>query len=112
MMKFMVTRLFLGCPWDYESFVHPLAHHHMVPPDLKLALDKQSEWSDQQLVDYRIQWCRMWLKRAKELEADEKIDAQARDAHVRSTTANKRLLLTAEILDSLGYEDMEASGAV
>ena len=58
--------------------------------------------------DYRIQWCRKWLKRAKELEADEKIDAQTRDAHVRATTANNRLLLTAEILDSLGYEDMEA----
>ena len=103
-----------GLPWDYESFVakavqvgHPLAHHHTVPPDLKLALDKQTEWSDQQLVDYRIQWCRKWLKRAKELETAEKIDAQTRDAHVRATTANKRVLLAAEILESLGYEDME-----
>ena len=52
-----------------------------------------------------MQWCRKWLKRAKEPEDAERRDAATRPAHVQATTSNKRLLLTQEMLDSVGYED-------
>ena len=53
-------------------------------------------------------WCRKWLVRAKELEEAERADAAQRPAHVRAATHGKRLLLTQEILGSIGYEDKEA----
>eukprot|EP00435_Cladocopium_sp_Y103_P071499 s101_g37.t1 len=108
-------KVVFGLPWECESFIqkacqagHPMMVNHVVPVDLKIALDKHVEWSECKLAEYRMWWCRKWLKRAKELEQAEKEAAQLRPAHVKHTTANKRLLLTEEILASLGYEDVEA----
>ena len=104
-----------GLPWSCEQFIqkaceagHPSAANHAVPRDLQVALDKHMEWSERTLVEYRMSWCRNWLRRAKELESAERLDAAARPVHVKAATSGKRLLLTAEILQSIGYEDMEA----
>ncbi|CAK9112665.1 unnamed protein product [Durusdinium trenchii] len=61
--------------------------------------------SEQQLSEYRMNWCRKWLKRASELRDLEKRDLASRPPHVQMNTASKRLLLTAEILQEIGYED-------
>ena len=94
-----------GLPWSCEQFIqkaceagHPSAANHAVPRDLQVALDKHMEWSERTLVEYRMSWCRNWLRRAKELESAERLDAAARPVHVKAATSGKRLLLTAENL--------------
>jgi len=103
-----------GLPWDCEQFIrkaveagHPSKLNFSVPKDLQLALEKHLTWDEQTLVEYRMHWCRKWLRRAKELEALEQRDADTRPAHVKAATAGKRILLTAEILSSMQYEDGE-----
>jgi len=103
-----------GLPWDCEQFIrkaveagHPSKLNFSVPKDLQLALEKHLTWNEQTLVEYRMHWCRKWLRRAKELEALEQRDADTRPAHVKAATAGKRILLTAEILSSMQYEDGE-----
>ena len=107
-------KVVFGLPWECEQFIskacllgHPAKQNHAVPRDLKEAIAKHVEWSDKTLVEYRMNWCRHWLRRSKELEQAEKDDAAKRPVHVRTTTACKRLLLTQEMLESIAYEDME-----
>ena len=107
-------KVVFGLPWDCQQFVqkacevgHPAAKNHAVPKDLRLAIDKHVQWPESTLAEYRMQWCRKWLKRAKELESDERNDALKRPEHVRRATEGKRILLTEEILKSIDYEDME-----
>ena len=106
-------KVVFALPWDCQRFVqkacevgHPSAKNHAVPKDLQLAIDKHVQWPESTLAEYRMQWCRKWLKRAKELEADERNDALKRPEHVRRATEGKRILLTEEILKSIDYEDM------
>ena len=82
-----------GLPWSCEQFIkqavaagHPSKVNHAVPKDLQVALDKHFEWDEQTLVNYRMQWCRKWLARAKELESAERLDAASRPAHIQSAT--------------------------
>lgn len=103
-----------GLPWECEQFIrkavevgHPARIAFAAPRDLQIALDKHLEWDEQTLVQYRMHWCRKWLKRAKELERAELEDAASRPDHVQKATAGKRLLLTSEILASMDYEDMD-----
>ena len=103
-----------GLPWDCEQFIrkaveagHPSKLSFAVPKDLQLALEKHLTWDEQTLVEYRMHWCRKWLKRAKELEVSEQQDAETRPAHVKAATTGKRILLTAEMLSSMQYEDAE-----
>ena len=107
-------KVVFGLPWECGQFVekacqlgHPAGQNHAVPRDLQMAIDKHVEWSEQTLVEYRLHWCRRWLKRAKELEPLEKADAAGRPDHVKATTQCKRLLLTRELLESINYEDLE-----
>ena len=103
---------FFGLPWTCEQFIkracesgHPAKSNYAVPKDLKVALDKHMEWSEQTLVAYHMGWCGRWLKRAVGLEPLEKADLANRPPHVKAATKNKRLLLTQEIIDGLDYED-------
>ena len=54
-----------------------------MPAELVAAVDKNVCWSDQQLISYRIAWCRKWVVRAKELEELEKEDAEKRSPGVQ-----------------------------
>lgn len=112
--EFPFTAIF-GLPWTPENFLkracelgHPALVDMGVPEDLDIALERHMEWNDQQLVKYRTDWCKHWLKRATELEALEKADRVQRPPHIRENTAGKRLLLTQEMLESIQYEDMDA----
>ena len=103
-----------GLPWDCEQFIskaveagHPSKLSFAVPKDLQLALEKHLIWDKQTLVEYRMHWCRKWLKRSKKLEVSEQQDAETRPAHVKAATAGKRILLTPEILSSMQYEDVD-----
>ena len=104
-----------GLPWSVEAFIekacvagHPRHFCNQVPVELKEAIDKHVEWNDAQLGKYRVDWCKEWLKRATELEKLEAEDRLKRPPHVQAATRDKRVLLTEEILASLGYEDPEA----
>ena len=87
---------------------HPLLREAGLQSDLQGAIDKHMEWSNLQMCNYRIAWCRKWIKRAKELEPAEKESASKRHPVVAEITKNKRLLLTQEILEGFGYEDVSA----
>ena len=104
-----------GLPWDCESFLHkafsvghPAAYKHKMPPDLQLALDKHWELDESAMARHRTEWCRRWVKRAQELDEAEKQDRAKRPEHIQRATVCKRILLTEEILNSIGYEDMDA----
>eukprot|EP00435_Cladocopium_sp_Y103_P025849 s3652_g6.t1 len=104
-----------GLPWTCEGFIaqacssgHPAAKDMGVPFDLEAAVCRNVEWNEVQLSSYRIAWCRKWLARAHELDALEREDAKSRHPAVAELTAGKRLLLTKELLEDVGYEDTAA----
>ena len=100
-----------GLPWDYNNFIkkaaelgHPANFCKTVPADIQDAVDFHASYSFAKVSEYRLEWCKTWLKRAAQLNKLEKKDAAMRS----STTAKKRLRLTREILESLQYEDVGA----
>ena len=104
-----------GLPWDVDSFVqracqagHPLQANHRLSRDLEIALQRQLEMNEAQLSKHRHDWCKYWLKRAVELDPAEKETQAKLVEHVREAVAGKRLLVTREILESIGYEDCDA----
>ena len=102
-----------GLPRSWESFVekaigsqHPFLKGTGVPWELREAIGKHVEWSNEQLCKYRLDWCKKWMQRAKELDPFEKQSIDTRPSHVAEVTGGKRILLTEEILKDLGYDDM------
>ena len=103
-----------GLPWTCETFIrqackagHPLLSGHQVPGDLQVALEKNLEWDDCTMSEYRAHWCKKWLRRALELKEMERADAERRPHHVKENTRQKQILVTEEILQELGYEDVQ-----
>eukprot|EP00435_Cladocopium_sp_Y103_P074642 s107_g50.t1 len=97
-----------GLPWTNEGFIeqackvgHPAARDMGVPTDLEAAVRKNVEWSNLQMCNYRIAWCRKWMTRAKE-------SAKRRRPAVAEPTSGKRILLAREMLKDAKYEDIEA----
>eukprot|EP00435_Cladocopium_sp_Y103_P030339 s465_g7.t1 len=106
-----------GLPWTCEAFIeqacktgHPAARDMGVPADLAIAVHKNVEWSELQMSNYRIAWCRKWIAREHALDAAEKEDAKTRHPAVAELTAGKRILLMREMLADVQYEDIEALG--
>ena len=104
-----------GLPWTCESFIsqacktgHPALKEMGVPPELAEAVSRNVQWTDLQMSNFRIAWCRKWMKRAHELEPLERLAASKRHPAVAELTANKRLLLTEEMLQEIGYADVGA----
>ncbi len=102
-----------GLPWTWDSFVkkavdsqHPFLKSNGVPWELQLAIDKHLEWTDEQLSQYRLDWCKRWLIQAKELDTFEKQAVSARPSHVAELTTGKSILLTREILEEMQYDDI------
>ena len=105
-----------GLPWGYQSFIeqacrvgHPLLKDAGVPDELALALQMHVEMTPADLCKHRLQWSQRWLKRALELDKEEKKAAVMREPAVYRATKSKRILLTKEILASLNYEDIGAT---
>ena len=99
-----------GVPWNYEDFIakaaalgHPSNFCKQVPKDIKLAIQSQVDHTPEDVVRYRLDWCRRWLRRAAELGVQEKENA----ANRHPSTSKKRLKLTKEFLSSLAYEDVD-----
>ena len=102
-----------GLPWTWDTFVkravqsqHPFLSGNGVPMELQLAIDTHIEWSNEQLCKYRLDWCKKWLVRAKQLDHLEKESNSSRPGHVAEVTKGKRILLTREILEGLNYDDL------
>ena len=103
-----------GMPWDWQGFVqracnseHPFLQEAGVPSELDGAIGAHIEWSEQQLCKYRLDWCKKWLVRAKQLDEAEALSRSKRSANVAETTKSKRILLTKEILNDIEYNDVE-----
>ena len=102
-----------GLPWDWQSFVkravkspHPFVKGAGVPPELKEAIEKHCNWTEAQLCKFRLDWCKKWSVRSKDLEQLEKENNARRPSNVAAVTGGKRILLTREILSDLEYDDM------
>eukprot|EP00434_Breviolum_minutum_P013009 symbB.v1.2.011465.t1/scaffold770.1/size163962/1 len=102
-----------GSPWMWETFVdkavhsqHPFVRGTGVPLELQEAINKHVEWNDEQLCKYRLDWCKKRLIRAKQLDQMKKESNSSRPPHVAEVTKGKRVLLTREILEELGYDDL------
>lgn len=54
---------------------------------------------------HRLDWCKKWLIRAKELEGVENESRKSRPAHVVELTKSKRVALTKKVLADIGYAD-------
>ena len=98
-----------GLPWSFENFLtkatelgHPANFCKRIPDDIQHAIDFQAANSFSMVSEYRLNWCKTWLKRAAQLDKSEKKDAAMR----HPSTAKKRLKLTRELLESLQYEDI------
>ena len=96
----------VGMPWACETFIaqacrlgHPALEDMGVPPELEAAVQQNAQWSELQLSNCRIAWCRKWMMRASELEAAERESANKRHPVVAEITSEKRLLLTEEMLN-------------
>ena len=112
-LKDLSIQVAFGLPWTWRSIVgravssrHPFVKGAGVPPELKEAIDKHCSWTEAQLCKFRLDWCKKWLIRSKDLEQREKQDNAMRPPHVASVTSGKRILLTREILSDLDYDDM------
>ena len=100
----------LDFPWSYEGFLkkatevgHPTSFCKLVPQNIQDAIGFHASRSLAEVSKHRlINWCKHWLRRAKELDVLEKQDALQRNP----ATSKKRLRLTREMLDSSGYEDI------
>ena len=103
-----------GLPWDWKDFVdracssqHPFLQDAGVPQELGEAVDFHLHMNDEQVCKYGMDWCKKWLKRAKELEKDERASRECRPKHVADMTVHKRIVLTREILNDIGYQDVK-----
>ena len=104
-----------GLPWSWENFVkkavnseHSFLKGIGVPFKLQKAIEKHVEWSTGQLCKFRLDWCKRWLVRARDLDQQELQSNEGRPSYVAAVTKGKRLLLTREILEELQYDDMGA----
>ena len=103
-----------GLPWCFSEFLakaisigHPVQAIRCLPRDLAEVVDIHKTWKYKDISSHRMAWCKKWLKRATQLDQEEKLDLQKRDAHVQLTTSRKRLLLFEEVLHDIDYEDLQ-----
>ena len=105
------VELAFGLPWSCDDFIkkavtagHPTNFCKLIPSDIAEAIRKHVDEEFEVISRMRLEWCKKWLKRAMQLDKDEKKAAGDRSA----ATKKKRLLLTREILKEMDYEDMAA----
>ena len=103
-----------GVPWEPEKFVeevvkagHPMDMATFLPPRLQSLLNTYETKSSCNRVDSRLTAVKFWLKRAMELKCDESDFHNKLDPAVAGVLRGKRILLWKQMLESIGYEDME-----
>lgn len=107
--------LAFGIPWTPEGHIsaavnagHPLDLRNSLPDALRVAVTKHLELGATAMAEYRIDWCRRWMKRALQLKHDERLDRESRPKHVAHITSGKRIRLLGEMLDEIEYTDKSA----
>ena len=105
------VELAFGLPWSYEDFIkravdagHPTNFCKLIPSDIETAVQMHVQQDFGIISQRRLEWCKKWLKRAMQLDKEEKAAAESRP----TATRRKRLILTREILVEMNYEDTEA----
>ncbi len=105
------VELAFGLPWSCEDFIrravdagHPTNFCKLIPADIDAAVTRHATEDFSSISQHRLDWCKRWLKRAIQLDKEEKKAASSRSA----ATGRKRLMLTREILTEMDYEDMES----
>ena len=106
------VRIF-GVLWEPEEFCraaiqseHPLSVQSVLPTELLNVIEETVEMSTMDIAKERLRYLLKWNKRARELEADEKVLKKGMDPIVSEAVANKRILLFEEMLLDCGYPDM------
>ena len=74
-----------GLPWDHETFLaravqlgHPTNFCKMLSKDIERAVGFHVSHSFDEIASERLTWCKTWLKRAGELDREEKQAASMR----------------------------------
>ena len=105
------VELAFGLPWNCDSFMaravaagHPTNFCKLIPSDIGAAVKQHVECDFSAISKLRLDWCKKWLKRAIQLDKEEKSAAESR----HTTTRKKRLALTREMLVEMDYEDIDA----
>ena len=106
-LKGLRFKVAFGLPWTWKAFIkkaveseHPFLKGTGVPWGLQQAIIE---------CKFRLDRCKRWLVRARDLDHQEMQSNEGRPSHVAAVTKGKRLLLTREILEELQYDDMGAS---
>ena len=108
-----------GFPWFEESFIQEaLARGHpsnicgeLAPLVLK-AVDDNLNKSPECLIMFRAKWLKKWIKRAQELEDDEKALHLSMPPHRRRILVGKRILLLKEIIKDMEYPDPQIADLI
>ena len=99
--------------WDETEFVkeairakHPLDVALAVPEQLREAVQYNLNTAEHDITLHRARYLATWLRRARELSADEKDLKASMDPEVAAAVSNKRILVFEEMLNACDFPDM------
>ena len=110
-----------GVPWTPHEFVkqavkggHPRLLQSFLPEELQEAIHCCAHMSDADLIHMRSKWVQRWAARANspELKEKEKNLKTSMPKHLARLLEPKRLLLWKEMLEDLGYDDLDVVNEV
>ena len=101
---------FLLDPWQFVekaiNHPHPFSVESCLPDVLQTAIMANVTMEASEIAMQRLQFIKRWTNRAISLTAEEKVLRNNMDPIVADCTKQKRILLFAEILKELDYQDM------
>ena len=109
------VRLF-GTFWDPEEFVceasktkHPFAVEQVLPDPLITAVAFNLKHSAAEVAEHRLNFVKLWTRRALQLSEDEKKLKAQMDAKVAVAVRQKRILLFEAMLKALDFPDVNVT---
>ena len=101
-----------GVRWSPEQFLeqavlvgHPFREFSGLLPEVKLACEKLTSWSHEDLVNWRCKKLGEWLRLAKSLQGEEKALKDRMPEARRRILERKRVALMRHLIRQEGYDD-------
>lgn len=101
-----------GVPWTEQQFVeqmvqfgHPCTMDTHLPAVLKDTIEKYYGMSESDRIQHRTKRIGFWIKRLKDLRADEQQLKESLEPDVAKVLKGKNLLVWKEMLQATGYHD-------
>ena len=101
-----------GIPWEPEEFMersfsvnHPMDETNALPTELRFAVQQMASKSPAQIASLRLDFFKLWSKRAEELIPAEQELRSKMDPKVDIAVKSKRIALFGEMLEFYGYPD-------